>query len=181
MAHPRDTAAAIKHLVSRGLVRHVGVSNYYPEQLRALKAYLDDIPIVSNQVQLSLTHLEYFYEGFIATGVLDQCEALSMTPLAWSPLGGGVLSGRRPIDEKDAQHAIKKALVTELETMGKAHNATPSSVALAWLMAHPSGIIPLVGSNNPDHVRESMGALDVSLTREEWYRLFTTGWGRPVP
>src|SRR5437763_1396058 len=92
--NPAEPAGALNDLLRRGLIRSVGVSNYYPEQVRALQRYLD-APLRSNQIEISLMRLEPLYEGLDGgDGTLDQCMALGMTPLAWSPLGGGGLVGR---------------------------------------------------------------------------------------
>lgn len=176
LAHPKDTASALRDLVKRGLVRQVGVSNYYPEQVRALQTYLEDIPIASNQISISLNRLDPIYEGWDGgDGTLDQCMALGITPLAYSPLGGGWLSGHREVRADRPKLAL---ILAELNKQAEKYDATPGQVAVAWLLAHPSGIIPLVGSNNPEHVREGAGAVKIDLSREDWYKLWTVAWGR---
>jgi predicted oxidoreductase len=178
LTHPRDTAAALNDLLRRGLIRAVGVSNYYPEQVRALQRYLD-APIRSNQIEISLARLDPLYEGLEGgDGTLDQCMATGMTPLAWSPLGQGILLGTKP---HPAGSARKEAIRAALDTAAARYTATPGQIALAWLLAHPAGIIPLVGSNNPDHIREAAGAAAIALSREDWYALWVAAWGHPVP
>jgi len=178
LTHPGETAAALNDLVRRGLIRAVGVSNYYPEQVRALQRYLD-VAIRSNQIEISLSKLDPLYEGWSGgDGTLDQCMALGMTPLAWSPLGGGSLFGDRP---HPAGAERKSAIVAELTRLAARYNATPVQLALAWLLAHPASIIPLVGSANPAHIREAVGAAGITLAREDWYALWTAAWGRRVP
>lgn len=178
LTHPADTAGALNDLLRRGLIRAVGVSNYYPEQTRALQRYLD-VPIRSNQIELSLVRLDPIYEGLDGgDGTLDQCMARGMTPLAWSPLGQGILSGARP---HPAGPARGEALRTELAHQARQYEASYLQVALAWLLAHPAGIIPLVGSTNPEHIREAAAATQIRLAREDWYRLWVAAWGREVP
>lgn len=178
LTHPRETAGALNELLRDGVIRHVGVSNYYPEQIRALQRYLD-APLRSNQIEISLTRLDPIYEGWDGgDGTLDQCMALGLTPLAWSPLGGGALVGRRAEAQNDPKVSAVRA---ELAAQAERHGATPGQVALAWLLAHPAGIIPLVGSVDPAHIREAAGAARIALSREEWYRLWTAAWGREVP
>lgn len=181
--HPSETAGVLNELLREGKVLHVGVSNYYPEQVRALQSYLD-APILSNQFSYSLSNLAPLYEGLDCgdgrrgDGTLDQCMALRMTPLAYSPLGGGRLTGTRPIAEGDERAGrIREALKSLAEKL----SATPAQVALAWLLAHPAGVVPLVGSANPEHIREAVGAAKVTLPREDWYRLWVASWGRNVP
>jgi predicted oxidoreductase len=188
MAHPRETANALNAALKSGKVRYVGVSNYHPEQVRALQTFLD-APIVSNQVQLSLLRLEAFYEGWkmaddggggsssteMGDGTLDQCMALNMTPLAYSPLAKAKLS------TGGADDARSQAVAAKLDAIALKYDATQTQIALAWLLSHPSGIVPLVGSANPEHIREAVGANTLRLTREEWYALWTASWGRKVP
>jgi predicted oxidoreductase len=182
LTHPRDTAAGLRSVVKSGLVRHVGVSNYYPEQVRALQTYLEDLPIVSNQISISLNRLDPIYEGWDGgDGVLDQCMALGMTPLAYSPLGGGWISGRREIPGDHAQKQKLERILAELSVQAEKHNAKPGQIAVAWLLAHPSGIVPLIGSNNPEHIREAAEATKVQLSREDWYALWMAAWGRRIP
>ena len=182
--HPRETAAALDKALKSQKILAVGASNYYPEQVRALQAYLD-VPLVSNQVRISLYHLDPIYEGWptnsentisqTGDGVLDQCMANDMTPLAYSPLGGGGIARGKEDDEK--QIAIQKTL----KELGKKYDATPTQIALAWLLCHPAGIIPLVGSANPAHIAEAADAANLRLEREDWYALWTAAWGRKVP
>jgi predicted oxidoreductase len=172
--HPSETARALNQLVREGRVRCVGVSNYYPEQVRALQRWLD-VPLRSNQFEVSLSHLPPIYDP--EDGTIDQCELMGMTPLAYSPLGRGLLTGARQVTD----NPVLEGLLKELTAIGEAHNASPTQMALAWLLAHPARIIPVFGSANPAHIREAAGAVSLSLTREEWYRLWVAGRGKRVP
>ncbi len=192
LSHPAETAAVLDELMAQGLIKSVGVSNYYPHQILALQKYLK-APIVSNQIAISLLRLDPIYEGAAGgsatseaatcnagDGVLDQCEELNMTPLAYSPLGGGWLSGRRDVPA-DARPAISRTL-NALRQLGPAYGgATPGQLALAWLLAHPARILPLVGSNSPEHIREAAGAASISLSRTDWYKLWVAARGVGVP
>ena len=192
LAHPRDTASALRQLVKSGKVRHVAVSNFYPEQVRALQTYLEEIPIVSNQIEISLLRIAPFYEGWktnddtsqnglIGDGVLDQCMAMDITPLAWSPLGKAFLNGAREVPLDNPRKQRIDAIVGELHAQAERYKFMPGQIAIAWLLAHPAGIIPLVGSNNPLHIHEAAIATEVRMTREDWYALWTTAWGRKAP
>ena len=192
LTHPAETAAVLDELVAEGLIKYIGVSNYYPQQTLALRKYLK-APIVSNQIAISLLRLDPIYEGAAGgkatseatgadsgDGVLDQCLELNITPLAYSPLGGGWLSGRREVPA-DARPAIARTLAALVE-MGPAYgNATPGQLALAWLLAHPAKIIPLVGSNNPAHIQEAVDAAAITLSRTDWYKLWVAARGVAVP
>jgi predicted oxidoreductase len=178
LTHPGETAGALNDLLRRGLIRSVGVSNYYPEQVRALQHYLDT-PLRSNQIEISLLRLDPLYEGFDGgDGTLDQCITMGMTPLAWSPLGGGgIVSGTRPGADPSRVERVRAALAEVAPSYG----ATSAQTALAWLLAHPAGILPLVGSTSPEHIREAAGAARLQITREDWYRLWVAARGAPVP
>lgn len=172
--HPRETARALDRLIEEGLIRGVGVSNYLPEQVRALNTFLT-APILSTQPAISLWELET-----IENGILDQAEALNIRPLAYSPLGKGYLAGKQ-LSADHPRYAIWQRLTGMLAEVAAEVQATPGQVALAWLLHHPAGIVPLVGSNNPDHIREAAGALQVHLTREQWYRLWVAARSTPLP
>ncbi len=133
------------------------------------------MPLRSNQFEVSLSHLAPIYDP--EDGTIDQCELLNMTPLAYCPLGRGLLTGKRKIEN----NPVLEGLVKELETVGAVHKATCSQVALAWLLAHPAQVIPVFGSANPEHIVEAAGAVNISLTREEWYKLWVAGRGKRVP
>jgi len=172
LTHPAETARALNEIVRQGKVRSIGVSNYYPEQVRALQRYLD-MPIRSNQIAISLRRLEPIYDD----GTLDQCMAMQMTPLAYSPLAKGVLSGRRDV----SGDPVLEGLLQELKAQSEKYNSTRGQLAIAWLLAHPAGIIPLVGSNKPEHIREAAGADRIELSREDWYRLWIAARGKNIP
>lgn len=184
LSHPAETAAVLDELVREGLVKYIGVSNYYPEQTLALKTYLK-APIVSNQISISLLRLSPIYEGTEGQGgdgVLDQCLALNIIPLAYSPIGGGWLSGRREVPQDHPNRAKIERVLTALKEMAPAYGgATPTQLATAWLLAHPAQIIPLVGSNQPDHIKEAAGAAGVELSRTDWYKLWVAARGERVP
>ncbi len=191
LSHPAQTAAVLEELLAQGLIRAIGVSNYYPHQTSALQKYLS-VPLVSNQISLSLLRLDPIYEGAAGQtdpmkaggagdGVLDQCLERGIIPLAYSPLGGGWLSGRRDVPDDNAHAAIRRTL-DALRTLSASYGgATPTQLALAWLLKHPSQVIPLVGSNNPEHIREAAAATDITLSREDWYTLWVAARGQRVP
>lgn len=184
LTHPASAAEALDGLVQQGLVRAVGVSNYYPHQLLALRRYLS-APIVSNQIAISLIRLDPIYEGAAGgggDGTLDQCLELGITPLAYGPIGHGSLLGLRELADDDPRKAAIARVRPAMEEMGRNYNgATPAQLAIAWLLAHPAGIVPLVGSNSPDHIREAAGAAGIEMTREDWYKLWVAARGQRVP
>jgi predicted oxidoreductase len=191
LGHPAETAAVLDELVDQGLIRSVGVSNYYPQQTLALQKYLK-APIVSNQISISLLRLDPIYEGAEGVagsttprggdGVLDQCLELGITPLAYSPIAKAWLSGKREVPDDNPRKEQIERTVAALRDLGPAYNdATPTQLAVAWLLRHPSKIIPLVGSNNPEHIREFAAAATIELSRTDWYKLWVAARGVRAP
>jgi predicted oxidoreductase len=172
LANPEEIAGAFSQLKAAGKVRYFGVSNFRPTLVTALQAACP-MPIITNQVEISLAQIAPFTDG-----TLDQCLVEKMTPMAWSPLAGGALvNGAHNLP---ASYQPAKVLPV-LDRIAKAHNATRGVVALAWLLKHPSGIVPIVGSNNPERIRDAAKADSLELSREEWYHLLIAARGEPLP
>jgi predicted oxidoreductase len=174
LMHPEEIASAFARLKQAGKVREFGVSNFRPSQATALQKACP-MPLVVNQVEISLANLSRFEDG-----TLDQCLAEKITPMAWSPLAGGQLAdGAKRLLPSQQAYRIKP-LVTALEQMAKAHSVSRTTLALAWLLKHPSGMIPSVGSTNPASIREATKAAELDLSREDWYRLLGVARGEPL-
>lgn len=175
LMEPEEVAAAFAKLKRQGKVREFGVSNFKPSQV-ALLQQACPMNLHANQVEFSLLHRDPLTDG-----TLDQCHAIKLTPMAWSPLGGGVLAdGARDLLQHQKGYKARKVIV-ELDRLAKVHNTTRSNVALAWLLRHPSGVVPIVGTANPARIREAAKADQVQLSREEWYRLLGTASPGPLP
>ena len=173
-----EVAVALSALHRSGKVREFGVSNFRPSQVsllqRALQQKLEQ-PLAVHQVEISLARLACFTDG-----VLDQCQALNLTPLAWSPLAGGLL-GDGASELLPSQEGYKtSAINAALDEIATARGATRTAVALAWLMKHPAKIIPIIGSVQPERIRAAAAAASIDLTREEWYRLLIAARGEPM-
>lgn len=172
---PHEVAGAFVQLKDAGKVREFGVSNFRPSQITALQRACP-LPLAVNQVELSLLQLGPFEDG-----TLDQCLAEQLTPMAWSPLGGGHL-GERVQGVLPSQRGYQPAaLLPELDTQAAAHGVTRAALALAWLLKHPAGIQPVVGSTDPGSITAAARAADLSLSREDWYRLLTLARPTPLP
>jgi predicted oxidoreductase len=114
-------------------------------------------------------------------GTLDQCQRLAMTPLAWSPLGGGLLAdGALDILPHQQKYRVADTLRL-LDEIAQSRAQSRVAIAIAWLLKHPAKIVPIIGSTNPDRIREAATATRVDLSREEWYRLLTVARGEPLP
>ena len=172
---PDEVAGAFAALRAAGKVREFGVSNFRPSQVTALQRACP-MPLVVNQVEISLGQW-----CCLEDGTLDQCLAERRTPLAWSPLAGGQLGGgaRRLLR---SQEGYRTASVTELaDALAAAGGVSRAAVALAWLLRHPAGIGPIVGSTDPARIREAARADEIELGREDWYRLLTAARGEGLP
>ena len=169
-----ETAAALGSLVQSGKVLHVGVSNFLPSQLELLASRMT-VPLVTNQVELSVLRLDAFGDG-----TLDQAQRLAMAPMAWSPLGGGALmTGDAGGSERAARVArVRAALAAVGAQLG---GASVGQVALAWLLRHPARIVPVLGSGRLERVHEATQALALTLTREQWFEVWCASTGAGLP
>jgi predicted oxidoreductase len=175
LCDPAEVAKAFNQLKQQGKAREFGVSNFRPSQVVMLQKACP-MPLIVNQVEISLARLDCFEDG-----TLDQCLAEKMTPLAWSPLGGGRLADTMPIDLRSTDHALRIGLREELEHLARERGSTRTIVALAWLLMHPAGIVPIIGSTKPERILEAVKATEFKLSREEWYRLFEAARGGRLP
>jgi predicted oxidoreductase len=172
---PAEVAAAFDRLHRSGKVRTFGVSNFLPSTLAALQSACA-VPLVVNQIEVHLGRLDPFHDG-----TLDQCLERRITPLSWSPLAGGWLGTGRELKPDDPHRELRQRVRDVLDATAGDHGVSRTVVALAWLLRHPSGIVPIVGSNNPAHLRDAAGADAVDLSREEWYRILLAARGKALP
>lgn len=162
-----DTAAAFTQLKQAGKVLHFGVSNFLPSQFDLLASRLS-FPLITNQVEISVMHLNAFQDG-----MLDQCQRLRIAPMAWSPLGGGSLF------QEDSSQALRlcAAMTSLAQELGQ---ATIDQIALAWLLSHPASIVPILGTGNLDRLHSAVAAENLRLTREQWFAIWTASTGADV-
>ena len=175
LADPEEVARAFSQLKAAGKVRHFGVSNFRPTLVTALQAACP-MPLVVHQVEISLAKLDAFTDG-----TLDQCLIERITPMAWSPLAAGLIGGGATRLLSSQEIYRPEQFLPVVDAIAEAHGVSRTVVALAWLLKHPAKIQPIIGSTNPDHIREAAKATDLELTREEWYRLLLAARGEPVP
>jgi predicted oxidoreductase len=153
-----EVADAFKELKEAGKVRFFGVSNFTPAQLDLLQAYVS-APLVTNQIELSLFKPQPIFDGTV-----DHLYRLKVAPMAWSPLGGGHM----PVDE----HLFFP--------LAAKYNATYTQLALAWLLKHPSQIFPVIGTTQPDRIKEAAHAATLDLDRQDWFEMLRWITGKEV-
>jgi predicted oxidoreductase len=158
-----ETGAALDEVVEGGKVRAVGVSNFMPWDLSLLQSAMRT-RLSTNQIELSLSAHQPFTDGQVAA-----LQERGLPVMAWSPLGGGnLVTGDSPLS----------AL---LQRLGRETGTDASAVAVAWLLAHPARILPVMGTNNLDRIRGLSRALDLPMDRQTWFELYTAALGREVP
>ena len=172
LMNPAEVAGAFSRLQEAGKVREFGVSNFRPSQVNLLRKACP-MPLVVNQVEISLLKLDTLNDG-----TLDQCSLEKITPMAWSPLAAGRLAETAPIDMNLADHSRRSRLRDTLDDIARGHSVSRPVVALAWLLKHPAGIVPIIGSITTESIQDCTKAADLDLTHEEWYRLMEAGHGQ---
>ena len=175
LAEPEEVAQAFSQLRTAGKVRCFGVSNFRPTLVTALLAACP-MPLVAHQVEISLAKLDAFTDG-----TLDQCLIERITPMAWSPLAAGLIGGGASRLLPSQQSYRPERFLPELDAVARARGVSRTVVALAWLLKHPARIMPIIGTIQPERIREATQAAGLELTREEWYRLLVAARGEPVP
>lgn len=164
---PDEVAGAFAALRDSGKVGAFGMSNATPSHLAMLQSRLDE-PLVTNQVEASLLHLAPFLDG-----TLDQAIERRFRPMAWSPLAGGRLF---TADDESAAR-VRDAVVG----IAEARSTTADVVALAFLMRHPSRMHPVIGTGRVERIEAAVGAMELELSREEWFDLWRAATGAPLP
>ena len=167
LAHPQEVARVLDDAVASGKVKALGVSNFTMAQTAALNHFLDN-KLATTQPEISPLRIECFENG-----ELDQAMMLGLTPMAWSPLGGGRLAA--------PETARDKAVAAALDVVAEAQGVSRTVAAYSWLMAHPAGIVPIIGSQNAGRIAEGAQALTVRWTRTDWYSVLVAARGVPLP
>lgn len=187
LMEPEEIAVAFAKLHASGKVRAFGVSNHTPAQMDLLRDTLP-FPVVANQVEINLLKTSLIDAGIVsagrepapghpADGSLEYHRLHGIVTQAWAPLAYGYLSGRKP-DTDDPRIKPTADLVQEL---AETHSVPPESIVIAWLLRHPAGIHPIVGTRDPARIKACARATHLRLNREEWYRLYIAGRGTPLP
>lgn len=183
LMQPAEVARAFGRLKAAGKVAHLGVSNMHAGQMRWLQSALAE-PLVANQLELSLAKLDAidagttFNDPQAATrpggvawaGTLEYAQQHGVQLQAW----GSLAQGR--FNDPSASAAAKV-----VHEVAETHRTTANAVLLAWLLRHPAGIQPVIGSGNAERIRACGDATRIQLSREEWYRLYVAARGQALP
>ncbi|KAJ3328100.1 hypothetical protein HDU76_010589 [Blyttiomyces sp. JEL0837] len=159
-----EVAKAFIQLRDSGLVRHFGVSNFTSSQFDLLASRLP-FPLVTNQIELHPLGLEPLHDG-----TLDHLQQHRVTPMAWSPLGGG-----RLVNPAAAQSDVAVARVqTKLAELAK-------DICYAWILNQPTHPVVVIGTNSIDRIETAAKACEIKLSLEQWFSIWEASAGREVP
>jgi predicted oxidoreductase len=164
LMNPIEVADAVDHLKRQGKILQFGVSNFLPHHTELLRKY---IQVDYNQLELSiLNHLPF------TNGVLDHCLLYQVTPMAWAPLGGGIMN--------DDSHPRYRSIIATATELAEKYNTGVNQVFIAYLLKHPSGIIPVLGTTKIERLQQAREAVNVLLSREDWFKLYVASTGEDV-
>lgn len=179
LIEPEEVAEAFDLLEHSGKVRWFGVSNQNSYQLQLLRKYVKQT-IVTNQLQLSIAHPYLIANGMSTNtdsyfspdrdgGILDYCRLHDITIQAWSPFQygffGGIFLNKERFPELNAG----------LERIAEAHGTNSTAIATTWILRHPARMQVISGTTKPSRLKDMCRAVDIQITREEWYELYHLG------
>ncbi len=184
LMEPEEVAEAFAALQAAGKVRFFGVSNQNPLQMELLSKFLHQ-KIVANQLQLSLTNTGMIDAGLNVNmeispsvnrdgGVLEYCRLKDITIQPWSPFQFGFFEGVFLGNPKFPE------LNAKIDELAAKYGVKDTAIAVAWLLRHPAGMQPIVGTTNAARLKDICRAADVTLTRPEWYELYRAA-GNQLP
>jgi predicted oxidoreductase len=160
---PLEIKGAIERLLTEGKIKSFGVSNFTPSQVAMLEKH---IKVSGNQIECSITQ----YEPML-NGVLDDMVTKDILPMAWSPLGS--------IFKEHTQQTMRVQNV--LETLRAKYRTTTDQILIAWLLKHPSGIHPVIGTSKVSHAKAAVKAQEINLDIQDWFELLIASQGHKVP
>ncbi|MDI3438546.1 aldo/keto reductase family oxidoreductase [Erwinia sp. V90_4] len=161
-----EVASAFLQLHQSGKVKHFGVSNFTPTQFSLLQSRLP-FTLVTNQVEISPV-----YQPLLLDGTLDQCQQLRIKPMAWSCLAGGkMFTGAEYQPLRDELKLIQQETGAE----------TIEQLIYAWILQLPSQPLPIIGSGKIERVRSSAASAQITLNRQQWFRIRKAALGYDVP
>ena len=164
LMHPYEIMEAIQQLKKDGKISSFGVSNFTPPQVDLISS---EVAIDINQIEFSAVQHQALFNGS-----LDQMLKHKITPMAWAPLGALFSS------EVSAQ---KNRIIEQLDVLAQNYDATPDQLLLAWILKHPSGIHPVIGTTHLKRIEASAAAVSIPLILEDWFKILEASQGYKVP
>lgn len=161
LLNPTEVAEAFTELKQQGKVLHFGVSNFASSQLEMLQSFLP-FPLVTNQIELSL-----FRHQSLVDGTIDCMMKNRMSPMAWSPLGGG-------------KHFDDERTKNSLQGLSDHYQVSSTQLLLLWLLKHPSVIFPILGTTKPERIKEGAKSIELNLDRQHWFAMLKWVTGKDV-
>lgn len=167
LAHPADVAGALDDLVAAGKIGAVGVSNYTVAEVAALTRFLK-APLRVHQIEFSAGFVTPLFDG-----TLDQAMQQDIAVAAWSPLARGRLGDGGP-EETAAVRAVLNRLAAK-------YGAPLEAIAMAFLLAHPAPVTPILGTTSPVRLKACLAGADITLSRRDWYDIVEAVRGMRMP
>lgn len=162
LMNPQEIGEAFEELREKKWVRHFGVSNFSPSQFELIN---DVFPLITNQVEISINQTDAFDDG-----TLDQLMRKGLQPMAWSVLGNY-------FSKESEQNSRIRLVLVEL---CKKYNVDENQILLAFILKHPSRILPVIGTSRWEMIKKFKESLDINLEREDWFKLLEASQGKEV-
>lgn len=190
LCEPEEVAAAFDYLESSGKVRYFGVSNYKSSQIKLLQKYVKQ-PLCINQMQFGLMNSTMVTQGMhvnmetpaaydLDDSILDFCRLEDITIQTWSPFQAvsydNVGKQRVTFLDNEAFPELNK----KINELAEKYNVTNTTIAIAWILRHPAKMQAIIGSTNLNRIADCAKAIEIKLTREEWYALYMAA-GNTLP
>lgn len=181
-----EVASVLNELQQQGKVKQFGVSNFGVPQLQLLQSAMSQ-PLLVNQLEMSLAKIDWLEQNvltgmvqgashFFGYGTVEYCQQHQVQIQAWGSLAQGLFSGGKSPETAAQRHTAD--LVRQLAAL---YQTSPEAIVLGWLMRHPAGIQPVIGTTNPARIKACAQAPDIQLSREHWYALYVASRGQPLP
>jgi len=163
LLNPEEVAATIIELKGAGKIKSFGVSNFNTHQVATLQKH---IKIEHHQVEISVTHMNAFDDG-----ILDQCHTLVIEAQSWSPMGNGIFT-------EDTEK--NKRILATAKKLSVKYETGVNEILLSFLYIHPSNIVPVIGTTQFERIISAKKAMEIKLTREDFYKLWQASAGHEV-
>ena len=158
-----EIASAIDKLKAQGKIKSFGLSNFTPSQTELIQK---SINVDFNQIQFSATHHEAMSDGS-----LDFMQLHNIIPMSWNPLGTVFR------EENNQTQRLRLCL----KKLSEKYNTDTDTILLSWIIKHPSGILPVIGTTNPDRIKNALKAVSLQMDLEDWFTIWTESMGTKVP